>query len=154
MNRWFVVHNLLSYRQHPDMIGNVTRNSGVAEPRFSKFGEIQKGDLVVYYATKDKVVVGIFEVVSDMEYLPNDPYWNETTIYKIRPVELPTSGKYLDFKKLVSDPDVHLDMFPKRQKWGSYLQGRTCKLLTEGDYSTIRDALSKEKYLKEEITRR
>jgi predicted RNA-binding protein len=148
LNRWFVVHDLLSYKQHPNMIGNVVRKSGPPEPRFSKFSEIQKGDLVVYYATKDMVVVGIFEVVSDMEYLPNDPHWKEIMIYRIKRVELPPPGKCLDFKKLLSEPSVNFDMFPKKQKWGSYLQGRTCKLLTESDYFTIKEALSKKKHLK------
>ena len=33
MNRWFIVHDLLAYKQHPDMIGNVVRKSGVPEPK-------------------------------------------------------------------------------------------------------------------------
>ena len=94
------------------------------------------------------VVVGIFEVASDMDYLPNDPHWGEIMIYRIKPVELPVLGYYLDFKKLISGPKVHLETFPKKHKWGSYLQGRTCKLLTKRDYLTIREALSNKKYLK------
>lgn len=130
------------------MIGNVVRGLGSPEPRFSKFGEIQKGDLIVYYATKDMVVVGIFEVVSDMEYLPNDPHWKEIMVYRIKQVELPPPGKCLDFKRLLSEASVNFDMFPKKQKWGSYLQGRTCISLTERDYSVIEGALLKQKYLK------
>ena len=148
MNRWFVVHDLLAYKQHPDMIGNVVRKSGVPKPKFSKFDEIQKGDLVVYYATRDMVVVGIFEVVSDIEYLPSDPDWKEIMVYKIRPVELPVLGNYLDFKKLIADSTVQFDMFPKKKSWGTYLQGKTCKLLTERDFLLIKDVLSKSEYLK------
>jgi len=148
LNYWFVVHDLLAYSQHSDMIGNVVRKSGVPEPKFSKFGEIQKGDLVVYYATKDMVVVGIFEVVSDMKYLQNDPNWKEIMVYKIKPVESPILGNYLDFKKLVANPTVQFDMFPKKKNWGNYLQGQTCKLLTERDYLLIKGALSKNEYLK------
>ena len=100
MKRWFVVHDLLAYSQHQDMIGNVVRTSGVKQPKSNLFAEISKGDLIVYYATKDYVVVGIFKVVSDMEYLPDDPNWKEIMVYRIKPVELPPLGNYLDFKKL------------------------------------------------------
>ena len=148
MNRWFIVHDLLAYKQHPDMIGNIVRKSGIPTPKFSKFSEIQKGDQIVYYATKDYVVVGIFEVVSDIEYLPNDPYWTEPMAYKIRPFELPVPGNYLDFKKLVTDPTIQIDMFPKKKNWGKYLQGKTCILLTERDYLKIKNALSMDRYLK------
>jgi len=148
LNRWFVVHDLLAYSQHSDMIGNVVKKPGVEEPRFSRFAEIQKGDLVVYYATKDYVVVGIFQVVSDMEYLPNDPHWKEIMVYKIKPVNIPLPGNYLDFKKLIADPTVQFDMFPKKKNWGTYLQGKTCILLTERDYLIIKDALSENRNLK------
>jgi len=130
------------------MIGNVVKAAGVKQPKFSSFAEIEKGDLIVYYATKDYVVVGIFEVVSDMEYLPDDPNWKEIMVYRIKPVELPVIGNYLDFKKLVADPTVEFDMFPKKKNWGNYLQGQTCKLLTDRDYFLIKDALSKNAYLK------
>jgi len=83
-----------------------------------------------------------------MEYLQNDPHWKEIMIYKIKPVELPVLGNYLNFKKLVADPTVQFDMFPKKKNWGNYLQGQTCKLLTERDYLLIKDALSKNEYLK------
>jgi len=48
LNRWFVVHDLLAYKQHPDMIGNIVKKPGVAKPKFSKFSEISKGDQIVY----------------------------------------------------------------------------------------------------------
>ena len=148
MNRWFVIHDLLAYSQHQDMIGNVVKAPGVKQPKSPLFAEIKKGDQIVYYATKDYVVVGVFEVVSDMEYLPNDPYWKEIMVYQIKPVELPPLGNYLDFKKLVKDPNVSFYMFPKKKNWGNYLQGKTCKLLTERDFLIIKDALSENKYLK------
>lgn len=142
------MHNLLAHKQHPDMIGNIIRNSGVPKPKFPRFGEIQKGDHTVYYATKDCVVVGIFEVVSDIEYLPNDPYWKEMMIYRIKPVELPVPGNYLDFKKLVTAPGVRFDMIPKKRRWGNYLHGKTCLSLTNRDYKIINEAMSLREYLK------
>jgi len=148
LNRWFVVHDLLAYSQHSDMIGNVVKVSGVRQPRFSTFSEIKKGDLVVYYATKDSVVTGIFQVVSDIEYLPNDKHWKEIMVYRIESMETPPQGSYLDFRKLVNDPKTSFDMFPNKSKWGIYLQGKTCKLLTERDYLTIKNAFTKKEYLK------
>jgi hypothetical protein len=148
LNRWLVVHNLLAYRQHPDMIGNKVKESGVPEPIFPKFNEIKKGDQIVYYATRDMVIIGIFEVISDKVHLQKDPQWEEMVIFKTKPVELPMSGYYLSLKKLALDPSVHLDGFPQKKRWGSYLQGRACKLLTEEDFRIIKNALSNEKYLK------
>ena len=123
MNYWFVIHDLLAYSQHSDMIGNVVKKSGEKQPKFSSFNDIKKGDFIVYYATKDYVVTGIFEIISDIEYLTNDPYWKEIMTYRIKPVETPPPGKYLYFKALVKDQNVQFDMFPNKKKWGGYLQG-------------------------------
>lgn len=60
LNRWFVVHDLLAYSQHEDMIGNVVKAPGLKQPKYPAFAEIQKGDHIVYYATQDSVIVGIF----------------------------------------------------------------------------------------------
>ncbi|MBW2995174.1 hypothetical protein KY312_02390, partial [Candidatus Woesearchaeota archaeon] len=67
MNKWFVIHDLLAYSQHKDMIGNVVKTTGVKQPKSAAFSNIEKGDTIVYYAAKDYVVVGIFQVISDME---------------------------------------------------------------------------------------
>ena len=61
-------------RQHDNMIGNVVKAQGVKQPKSAAFSNIQKGDTIVYYAAKDYVVVGIFQVVSEMEYLETDPH--------------------------------------------------------------------------------
>jgi len=145
---WFVIHDLLAYSQHKDMVGNIVKATGIKQPKFSMFGDIKEGDLVVYYATKDYVVTGIFLVISDIEYLPNDPYWKEIMVYKMKPVATPPPGKYLNFKKLVKDPKVNLEMIPNKKRWGIYLQGKTCILLTISDYRTILNSLSNTDYLK------
>jgi hypothetical protein len=118
------------------------------QPKSSTFSEINRGDLIVYYATKDCVVVGIFQVTSDIEYLPNDPYWKEIMIYKIKPSEMPSPGNYLDFRELVRDSTIQFDMFPNKRNWGNYLQGQTCKLMTENDFVIVKNALIKNEYLK------
>jgi hypothetical protein len=130
------------------MIGNVVKAEGVKQPKSSAFSNIKKGDVVVYYASKDYVIAGIFEVVSNLEYVEADSQWKEIMIYRIKPLEMPPEGKYLDFKKLVKDAKTKFDLFPDKSMWGSYLQGKTCVLLTYKDYLTIRKAFSNQAYLK------
>lgn len=144
---WLIIHNLLSYNQHSNMIGCRLREHGIPKPRFSQFADIKKGDRIVYYATKDMVVVGIFKVVSSIKYIPDDPFWKEIMIFEIDPFSMPPEGYYLDFKKFVLNRKVQLDLFPNKERWASYLQGRTCRPLTEKDFKNIRRALSDKKYL-------
>lgn len=148
MSLWFVVHSLRAYEQHNDMIGCKVKQPRVPEPFFRQFAEIKKGDRIVYYATKNNVIVGIFDVVSDMTYLPNDPHWKETMVYRIKPAEMPPEGFYLDFKKvLITDKTIRFDLFPKKEIWYTYLRGKTCRKLTEDDYQIIKDYLKKPEYL-------
>lgn len=148
MNYWFVVHDLKAYEQHSDMIGCRVKKPRKREPWFKQFGEIKKGDKIVYYATKNNVVIGIFNVTSDITYLPDDPHWKEIMVYYIEPAEMPPEGFYLDFKKaLLSDKRAKFDLFPKKEKWHVYLQGKTCRKLSENDYQLIRNYLQNQDYL-------
>lgn len=147
LSKWFVIHDLLAYNQHKDLIGNVVKAEGVKHPKSSNFSNIKKDDLLVYYASKDSVVVGIFKVVSDIEYLPNDKYWKEVMVYKIQPIHIPKEGYYLDFKKLIKDSKINFDLFPEKPKWGAYLQGKTCISLTDKDFSLIKDSITTDRYL-------
>jgi hypothetical protein len=130
------------------MIGNIVKAEGIKQPKSSNFSNIKKGDTIVYYAAKDYAIVGIFKVVSDIEYLADDPAWKEIMVYRIIPQEMPLEGQYLDFKKLVKDPKVVFDLFPDKSNWGSYLQGKTCVLLTEKDFLLIKNALVNQVYLR------
>ena len=130
------------------MIGNKVKLPGVPEPSFSQFGEIIKGDAVVYYATRDSVVLGIFKTISDKIYLKKDPLWGEMVALKIKSIELPPSGFYLDLKELLSDPSISLDVFPQKERWGSYIQGRVCRPLSEKDFQVFEKAMTERRYLK------
>jgi len=147
MNYWFVVHDLKAYEEHSNLIGCRVKRQGLREPWFKQFAQIKKGDKIVYYATKDNVVVGIFDVVSDITYLENDPKWNEIMVYSISPSEIPPEGFYLNFKKLVLSKKYRFDLFPKSEKWYTYLQGKTCRKLTEHDYLIIKENLNNSDYL-------
>jgi len=147
MNYWFIVHDLEAYEQHNDLIGCRVKSPSLRQPWFKQFAEIKKGDKIVYYTTKNNVVVGIFDVVSDITYLEKDPHWNEIMVYSIKPAEMPPNGFYLDFKKLILSKTVKFDLFPKSEKWYAYLQGKTCRKLTEHDYLIVKGHLNKREYL-------
>jgi len=95
------------------------------------------------------VVIGIFEVISDMEHLEDDPEWGEIMIFRIKPVETPPEGYYLDFASVVHDKMTSLDLFPNKKLWASYLQGKTCRPLSQKDFDFMRRCLSNPKYLKQ-----
>ncbi len=147
MNYWFIIHSLAAYQLHNDLIGCKVKYAGSGKPRFKEFSQIKKGDRIVYYASKSKLVIGIFEVVSDISRLANDPHWKEMFVYRIRPVEMPPNDLFLDFKKALLDSSRELELFPNAKYWYSYLQGKTCRRLTKKDYRMIAGWLKKPKYL-------
>lgn len=145
MNYWFVVHSLESYRQHRDLIGcNV--KEGTREPKYGPFGNIKKGDSVVYYAKGDMVIVGIFEVISNMKFLEDDPEWGEDVVYRIEPAIAPPEGYALDFKALVEDPNLKFKLF--KGDWRYQIWGHTCRLLSPEDFELIKDAMLNKAHLK------
>lgn len=136
---WFVVHDLESFRQHPDLIGSRVKEPGVQEPSYRRFGEIKKGDRIVYYAKGDMVVVGIFEVASNMEYRKDDPEWGEIMVFKIDPVTMPPKGYALNFKALIDDPTVTFRLFREKEKWRYQIWGHTCRPLPPEDFEIIKN---------------
>jgi hypothetical protein len=145
---WLVIHNLVAYNQHNDLIGCMAKKKDARLPKFPKFAQIHKGDQIVYYAIGDKVVIGIFNVVSEMQHLEDDTYWRGFFVYKIHPLHMPPEGHYLNFKRFVADKNIKLDLFPKKQIWARYLQGRTCRRLTSHDFEIIKTHLNDRGFLK------
>ncbi len=96
MNYWFILHDLPSYLAHKDKIGHTQRN---------RIAGIKKGDKIVYYAIRDGVIIGIFEVVSIIQndkvkrWGPKEWYW----FYKIKPLILAEPPFYTNIKKLKED---------------------------------------------------
>ena len=133
MNKWLVVHSIESYSQYSDMIGcNFIQYRNKKIPKIKKSLEIKKGDLVVYYA-KGKKIVGLFEIMSDIFYLSNDPYWGNTAVYKISPIYITEAP--LSFDKLIHDPKINFDLFKNKKHWGTYLQGKSIIKLTKNDFN-------------------
>jgi len=146
---WLIIHSLRAYKQHSDLIGCPVKEDGAKEPWFRQFAEIQKGDKIVYYATKHQVIIGIFDVVSSIMHLANDQFWKEDMIYKISPAEMPPDGFYLNFKRIVKTKSIHFDLFPKKERWYGYLRGKVCRLLSEHDFLVIKNRLRNPKNLVE-----
>ena len=145
---FFIQHDLLAYQRRKDLIFcRVDPDFGhYKRPRQKMFAKMRIGDKVMYYAVGDRVIVGCFAVVSDQFYL-EDEVWGEIMARKIRPALLPTSGSFLSLEKLLDDSRISLRLFPNKEIWHSYLQGKTVRALDKHDYSLLRRALSNEKYL-------
>ena len=142
---WWIIQSLESYNQHPDLIG-CSLKEGTGRLTHPKFQEIKKGDFVVYYATGDKVLVGIFEVVSNMEMLRADEYWGDDAIFRLKPSIMPTESFFFAWRKLLFDPEVTFDLFPDKEKWQYRVWKHYIHPLSAKDFDTIKNAISSRKY--------
>lgn len=149
--QYFVIHDLLAYKQHPFMIGCKLKKKRtrrkyrrVKQPLFKR---LTKGDKLVYYASGDKIIVGIFEVVSRfMEYI-TDKEWGEIFIHRIKEYKMPPKGFFLSLDLMLNDPKISFDMFPKKTFWHAYLQGKTVKPISKRDLQTFLNCISRREYL-------
>ncbi len=118
------------------MIGVISAK-GRAEPIYPPFARIRKRDDAIYYAIRDCVIVGIFKIVSDMQYL-DDPIWGPSCVYKIATDAVPPSNKALDVKNLIRDSKVRFEPFPAKERWQGDLRGHACRPISDRDYGIIR----------------
>lgn len=100
-NYWFITHDLWSYQKHPDKIGRGLKSA----KRDKIFKGIRKGDRIIYYV-KNKVVAGIFEVVSDM-YLSKKGLWEAKAgqhwVYDIEPIYVASTERPITINPLDYD---------------------------------------------------
>ena len=138
---WFVVHDLVSYSQHNDLIGCKIKNNEFKKAVYGKFEEISIGDKIVYYVRGNSFVVGIFEVISNLKYI-SDSEWGDVVVYRIKPHQLPVEGTFLNFKQLYHQPNTVFDFIPKLKRWGIYLLGKICLQISYNDLQIISEALT------------
>ncbi|MGH9910348.1 MAG: EVE domain-containing protein [Nitrososphaerales archaeon] len=146
---WFVIHDLMSFAQHKDMIACKVSNDSTPnrkKPKQPMFRKIRPGDKVVYYATGSYVIVGIFEIVSNMEFFSSNT-WKNVFIYKIKPFKMPPSETHLDMKKILFDSNFKFDLFPSKSIWHTAFRGKTVRLLSQSDYEIFLRNINNEKYL-------
>ena len=145
MKYWWIIQSLESYDQHPDLIGcGLKEDTNI--PVHRDFARIKKDDFIVYYATGNKVLIGIFKVVSDMDMLQNDEYWHDDAIYRIKPAFMPTEGFFVDWKKLLFNRDVSFELFPDKERWQYKIWKHYIHPLTIRDYETVKNAILSRKY--------
>jgi hypothetical protein len=142
---WWIIQSLEAYNQHPDLIGCGLKE-GTDRPTHQKFQEIKKGDFVVYYATGDKVLVGIFEVASNVEMLRDDAYWGESAVFKLKPAFMPAEGSFIDWKKVLFDLALTFDLFPDKENWVYKIWKHYIHSLSPRDFETIKKAVLSHKY--------
>jgi len=145
---WFVIHDLMAYRQHSDMICCKSRTVGSnwKKPFRSLFKKMEIGDPLVYYAAGSYAIVGIFKIVSHSEYFSDD-VWPDVFARKIKPHLMPPRGSYLDMKKLLFKSNYQFDMFPEKEKWSMPLWGKTVKKLSKSDYGIFVKNIDVKKFL-------
>jgi len=150
MNKWLVVHDLESFSENSRMIGFVGKRNLDGSPTLDSRGnplpadpkvlELKPGDVVVYYCRGDSVIKGLYEVVQAC--YGKETKWPESPFqFEIKPVK--ELGEPYDFKPLLGSLDLFKDL-PDLRRWGLKLRGiyNAIKPLTEGDYNTIKDALT------------
>lgn len=142
---WWIIQNLQSYNEHPDLIGCGVKE-GTNVPTHRAFASIKKGDFVVYYATGDMVLIGIFEIVSDRDVLHDDEYWHDIAVYRIKPAFMPTEGFFVDWKKLLFDPKFSFRLFPNKKRWTYKIWKHYIHSLSSEDFETIKSAILSRKY--------
>ena len=146
-SHWFVIHDLESFNQHPDLIGSRVKEPGVPRPSYGRFSTIKNGDKIVYYAKGDMIVIGIFEIISSMEYLIDDPKWGEIMVFKIKPETMPPEGYALNFKSLIDNPATKFRLFSEKEKWRFQIWGHTCRPLSKEDFELIKDNIINKNHL-------
>jgi len=147
-DHWFIVHDLMAYEQHDDMICCKAKvvNGKRKRPMRTQFKKMDLGDTFVYYAAGSYAIVGTFRLTSFSKYFSDD-VWPDVFVRKMEPYKMPPKGKYLDMKKLLFESDFEFEMFPEKEKWSLSLWGKTVKKISKNDFDKFLNNLQNEKYL-------
>ncbi len=140
MTNWFIVHSRESYDKHPNLIGFKEKFSKEEEtkPVNSYVNLIERDNRIVYYIKNEKIIKGIFKVISKSKRIKN--FKDFPFLFEIKPLYLLKKG--IDFREIVYNEE--LDMFKKisdrgaKNMWGSVIQGKNViKPISEHDYKII-----------------
>ena len=170
MKYWILIHKFSSYIEHNDLIGLPARrergtrellrnNEGELIPKYDYYDDLKIGDKIIYYCPAPKqVAIGLFEIVDGPDkknmYTPD---WNESILFKIKPVHPVIDEASIPYNILV----YNLDFF--KDENGNPLEGRsaslklwgTLKEIDENDFSKVVELYTKKEVpIEEEITDR
>lgn len=81
------------------------------------------------------VVIGAFNVISNIFKLNNDSSWGNIWVYKIKPIKLDKVPFFLPLKEILSKKRLHL--FPKGKIKGISLKGRTALEISKKDFEAF-----------------
>jgi len=109
-----------------------------------KFNEIRKGDCIVYYAYPDRLILGLFQVTSNMKILENNEYYKNYVCYEIEAIQ-PT-GNYLDLSKLKLAGQDKFDTFPNGILSEKFSTKKICVEISNKDYNKFKDSLNNKAY--------
>jgi hypothetical protein len=126
---------LVGYRLFSDRIGNVLVEAGQPTTKTSAFNQISIGDLIFYYAFAEKVLVGLFEVISNKQFSSKKEGDVPWAYYNVKPIEPITH--FADISKLSLGEDK-FDTFPNgllHEKFDSFT---LCRELTETDFLKLK----------------
>lgn len=142
MTVWWVIHDVLSYEQNPDIIYCQVVEGKV---RYPSFENIKKADKVVYYAKGDKVIIGIFDVVSEMLF--RDEYVGKIAAYLISPAVMPSQDHYFDLITFLRNSGQQLHGFPEGDNLiRSPLIHHNFPQVDEDDYEILVGAIKSGRY--------
>ena len=147
-NYWFVIHDIMAYQQHNDMICCKARSteSKIRRPRMPSFKKMELGDEILYYAAGSYVFIGIFKVTSHSEYF-SDELWEDVFVRKIEPLIMPPRGKYPHIKKILFESDYKFDIFPIPDLWHATLRGKTLRKISKSDFEKFSQCFDNKKFL-------
>ncbi len=135
MRYWFIIHSLGAYRAHPDYIGKEKR-------RASKIAKVRRRDRIIYYATRDSVVVGTFEVAGSKEEWENDAHWTGPHIcMKISKRHQTPEPYFLPIHDLLELTKQPISLFPNRKFVPIRFKDRTAVEITREDFRLIENVV-------------
>ncbi|MCW4025570.1 MAG: hypothetical protein NWF01_11140 [Candidatus Bathyarchaeota archaeon] len=151
---WLINHNLTVYRifQEKDgrniIINLIDKNNEPLDPNFKN---ISNGNLIVYYSNFEKVIVGIFKVISDkgLSIKGNRLYENidwDFAYFKIEPLK--QTKYFIDITSLQPKVDT-FDRFPDGLLYEEFKDSYSiCRLLEDKDFDKFAQICANKNYAK------
>ena len=146
---WFATHDVISYLNDPNKIicGFRTENRRLTDkPVIPCFKEIALGDKVVYYAFERHLILGLFQIVSELKSGTN---YNNQKIqyYDVERLSRINDDGFLDVAKLAEQGKDKFEAFEHGILCTNGEDVNAVKEIGEADYAKIEQYLNQKKLL-------
>lgn len=130
MNYWISIVNSENWKiiKNKNIWGVSKRNEKI-------ISQVKERDKIIFYIIKEKVIAGIYEVVSDIYEDHNilfEPTWDSKEVFpyriKLKPIKI--AKEPLQIKSLISD----LEFIQNKEYWGSHFFGKAMKKIPKQDF--------------------